>query len=92
MALRTECKFCGKSVGVSRLGKLYVHGFEREGNVTRLGKICEGSRKDVSEAANEPVNDIRPCNSCGMPVVIAVGQAAPDEVLCPVCLVPKENA
>jgi hypothetical protein len=90
MAARAECKFCGRTVGVSKIGKIYAHGFNKADKITRLDNLCEGSGMHVNEAAAEPVNDVRPCVDCGLPVVFAMGDLKPDEVRCPICIMPKD--
>lgn len=91
MATRAECKFCHKNIGVTVVGKLMAHGFKREEKVPRLDKLCKGSRMHVRDAVDEPVNDTRPCVMCGMPVVFAAGDLMPEDVLCPICLMPDSG-
>ena len=94
MPARAVCKFCNEVVGISKRGNLYAHGYPRDKHgVARLDKVCRGSRMNFRQAVTEPVNDIKPCGSCGMPVVIAMGDfdGKEDELLCPLCLLPVDK-
>lgn len=97
MAIRAECKFCHKTVGATVAGILLAHGSQpetkvaRKNKVVRLDNLCKGSRMHVRDAVDEPVNDTRPCSLCGMPVVFAVGDLLPEDVVCPICLAPDNG-